>query len=315
MTEKNLKWKQRLLSSGYPLEYVTEKTLEKSKYKIFGEYPYLRESENGVVKEFSVDIRTWKSIIVNKDYHSLQLLIECKYLHDGTIWLFSPTTQENNFGTTLLFDNSAVKPFVFDQNQLRNASISIQKCRNGVQINHNDDGRDSIKKGLYQLKFATPLLFKEIIELAVSGLFGSMSNLTFFGSILVTTAEIRVLNQSLDLSSFKEAKDISELSEKKKFILVEESAGPQLHNHVTMQFDTLMSNHGDSVKLKINEYQKAYQSDQLPLAPSIHTLSRDFINCSEKVLVVNFDYLMELIEILEKNLSEDLKNINSDALS
>ena len=58
----NNKWKMGLLKTGLPLEYVTSNILNKIGHDIFGEYPYIRPDENKKLKEFSVDLRTYKCL-------------------------------------------------------------------------------------------------------------------------------------------------------------------------------------------------------------------------------------------------------------
>ncbi len=64
MTEKKQtnKWKTGFLKTGLPLEYVTSNIFNKLGHEIFGEYPYIRPNESKELKEFSVDLRTYKCL-------------------------------------------------------------------------------------------------------------------------------------------------------------------------------------------------------------------------------------------------------------
>ena len=51
----NTKWKDHLLKTGLPLEFLTAIEFESRGHSNWGEYPYLKRNENGVLTEFSVD--------------------------------------------------------------------------------------------------------------------------------------------------------------------------------------------------------------------------------------------------------------------
>lgn len=79
-------WKDFLLKSGLPLEFEVMRYLENKKCIGGYEQSYIRESESNLEKEFSYDIDT--SYI--KDTHYVDLMVECKYRHESTKWVFTP---------------------------------------------------------------------------------------------------------------------------------------------------------------------------------------------------------------------------------
>lgn len=60
------KWKNALLKSSLPLEYIIANRLNKLGVYIAGEFSYLRTNENGIKTEFSTDILAFKFLEENK---------------------------------------------------------------------------------------------------------------------------------------------------------------------------------------------------------------------------------------------------------
>src|SRR5229473_4520754 len=94
MAEKsdNSNWKENLLKSSLPLEQLVAEELEKNTFYIAGEYSYTRKNEHEINTEFSIDLLSHKSNLVEKSQFGdiLNILIECKYTYPTTKWVFSP---------------------------------------------------------------------------------------------------------------------------------------------------------------------------------------------------------------------------------
>ncbi len=86
------KWKDALLKTSLPLEYLVAEKLSRKGFSIRGEYSYTRKNEQGIETEFSVDLHAVDLFKKRSDDHwaSLDLLVECKYNHPGVKWVFSP---------------------------------------------------------------------------------------------------------------------------------------------------------------------------------------------------------------------------------
>lgn len=54
--QANKKWKDALLKTSLPLEYLVAEQLSDLRFGIHGEYHYLRPNEQGIPTEFSIDI-------------------------------------------------------------------------------------------------------------------------------------------------------------------------------------------------------------------------------------------------------------------
>lgn len=75
------KWKSKLLSSSFPLEYEVAKSLVAEGFSVSFDFTYCR-NDNGTLKDFSVDILGVGEppfLDPNQSDADLDLLIECKY--------------------------------------------------------------------------------------------------------------------------------------------------------------------------------------------------------------------------------------------
>jgi hypothetical protein len=93
------KWKNRLLSSGIPLEYDVAKEFVSKGFAIDADYSYAR-SDQGFEKDFSVDLRASAYPPVtnpNEVKANLNILAECKFRSIEKKWLFLPEINAPDF--------------------------------------------------------------------------------------------------------------------------------------------------------------------------------------------------------------------------
>jgi hypothetical protein len=93
---KSGKWKDALLRTSLPLEYLVAEKLCELGFFISGEYAYIRPTDKSPNAEFSVDIHSFKLFPSEEDvWANVHLLVECKYSYPGIKWLFSPQPSES----------------------------------------------------------------------------------------------------------------------------------------------------------------------------------------------------------------------------
>lgn len=80
MSDKGNKWKDALLKTSLPLEYLVADKLSKHGFLVVGEFSYSRSNEQGIDTEFSIDLLANKFLEKRKDdaWANLSLLVECK---------------------------------------------------------------------------------------------------------------------------------------------------------------------------------------------------------------------------------------------
>ena len=85
-----MKWKDRLLSSSFPLEYEVGKILTSNNFYVDYDYAYKRHDDT-LEKEFSIDIKAggYYPFEINSPVKiNIDMLLECKYRNPNVSWLF-----------------------------------------------------------------------------------------------------------------------------------------------------------------------------------------------------------------------------------
>lgn len=153
-----------------------------------------------------------------------------------------------------------------------------------------------------------PVLLKDIFE-------SNMKNLSFNGKhidllcpILVTTADIRVIKKNLRLEDFTNAENIDDVTEHREAIILNETAGPQLEDYSNSLASDFIKNHPSLINLlsKLDSILigKEWKNRS---APDIDTIHRSFKYSTERILVVNYEYLEKVLNQLEEAIIKDIE--------
>lgn len=218
MSKKNKKWKDALLKTSVPLEYLVADKLSKLKYGIQGEYHYVRPNERGIPTEFSVDI--WAvNHLFKKDlglWANLNYLIECKYCHDGVKWIFAPHTKTD---TAHLFEISIIHTLdsictrqIFNKRPIWNIIKRFPLCFKGVELHLKDATENNIKRGRSQLRYGMPRLAIHLSETQMMHFSDEDLYIEFICPMLITTADLFVLNKGLSLKDFQDTNHIKDIA-------------------------------------------------------------------------------------------------------
>jgi hypothetical protein len=205
------KWKDRLLSSSFPLEYEVSKILAKHRYHVKGEFSYIRH-ENGKDVEFSTD--NLAHMYVSEDEKDdgyigkIDLLIECKYRNESKIWLFQPDETDPDFSSTEL---SAIREFrgyttyEYDSKNIRYLTRDIPAALKCIEMNKKSDEVQSkdVKHACNQLRYALPhVIHKNIIG---NTCHPDDAKPFFIIPIIITNAPLCVVNEDFGIETIKEA--------------------------------------------------------------------------------------------------------------
>lgn len=311
----NIKWsstKNYLLLSGIPLEASVSKILQKLNILDLGEFYFKRDD-----KFFSID--SWSHFILRRnpqDYldFNIDFLIECKYRVENRGWYFIPYKENrdrnerlpfprhNSFNNLLCFysDNKFQKDFSQYYIDLADEIIpkDISICDKGIEIY--DDGfvPDSITESIYQISFATAKRIHDAITIEIE------DNLSQFGSIIfpiiVTTADLFVLNSTVSLEKIKESNDSQEVCKEVGEILLLGSRSLDCINWL------------DNKIKSYNFNEKRFTEDEF---------HRDFSYifpqwCASRIYIINYKYLekvlIDIIKTVQKHYANWLKLLNSN---
>jgi hypothetical protein len=213
-------WKDHFLSSGVPLEYSVAQIFEELGSWRAEEFSYERKNEEGIPQIFSVDIRSTR-IERNSDIW-LENLVECKYRHDDTKWLFTPSSSldyEARWGTDLsaLFVtlDQCCADREIDRDSLGKFGQSYPMCEKGIELLRDDANPKSIEQALRQLRYAVTAKALDAIrhQLIMSKTDGAATHIFVIVPIIVTTAELWRLRPGTTVESIRYASEIVEVAE------------------------------------------------------------------------------------------------------
>jgi hypothetical protein len=321
--ENNLKWKDRLLSSSLPLEYEVGKILASKNYAIDFDYSYQRY-DNKEEKEFSVDILAsgfYPFKIESKIKLKVNLLIECKYRNPNVNWVFMNDLNIKFYSN--YSSKGAMKVFdEFSQMHAMNRgklNAINRKCLKGVEVNfQNGDVHDTgILHGRNQLIYAVPSLLKSNIQSSLHT-FLEDDYPFIICPILVTTSDLRILNNNFSIDKLQKTNSIDSISKEVPYLKLFFENYPSFEEHCINVFKDIPSNNQTKRleyfrKLRRNngtfDFKKNYSDpdsllDQLKNGISNEIFS-EIIICSFK----NFPLLLKEIHEEIKSVAQGLETI------
>ena len=306
------KWKTGLLKTGLPLEYVTARSLSERGHSIFGEYPYTRPDESGKPIEFFVDIRTYKSLSFGGHLIVLSMLVECKYRQPGTTWVFAPLPADT-YPIGLVQSTEDISPIRLNDKALWDFEKQTGYCVSGVELTSDGSGNTSgTKHGIFQLKYA-------MLHLIANSMGHNYEECVYDGNhidiscpIIVTTADLRLIKPGLSLEDFRQANELSEVTDAKDALILNERPGPQLQtfavgigNQFTGSHPSLFERLKALDRVLVGpEWEKRY-------APDLDTIRRVFEHSVERVLVINYESLDLVLDKLDAAIGEVLTTVKS----
>lgn len=244
-------WKDHLLSSGVPLEYSVLRTLADLGIINPAEHRYERPNEQGVSTEFSIDVCA-TDIDTDRNVW-LELLIECKYRHDNTRWVFAPVDYQR-FERASVRDAYVVLDDLAEDRRFDFAAVetepaSYPMCGGGIELLPKDGNPKSIKGAISQLQFA---LVDKVVDAMVhqaDHLLGQPTPIFFFVPMLVTTADLWRLRPGTTIENIRDAQDIANIADSHQLLLVHQRPHSQVQRHTEVRLRKLDERH----RMKLDE--------------------------------------------------------------
>ncbi len=232
------KWKSRLLSSSIPLEFEAAKVLVDQNMSISYDYSFPRK-EGADYKEFSCDLKGLGFVPLNNDDRVdaiIELLVECKYRDEGKGWVFLPELDLFDFSNqTLGYATRGITSFskkIVSQKPIYDFEQIFSFSPKGVEVNFNngDVFDKDIRHGILQLKYALPYLIRDAI---LENVYGHIDDAIprFIVPILVTNADLYLINKEFSIESLKKCNEIEEIAEKVPYLLFYSDIGSDFTEH------------------------------------------------------------------------------------
>ncbi|WP_343523840.1 hypothetical protein [Pedobacter sp.] len=254
--DKKNAWKDYLLKSGLPLEFEVKKFLDSKGCISKVDYTYLRNNEHDQSTEFSYDI---DSSYIKGD-HFMDLMIECKYRHESTKWVFLPESYRSIDG---IYETDFMhKSDHFNDGNRKKIDFPVSfgpLCDKGIELTSDGANPKTITQAISQLSYA-------MVNKIISGMDHQSNELlrtnfknTIFYSIpvIITTAKLYRIKEDIDIQTIKSAQDISEISTNEPYLVIKTKPGSDLYNYNRLKFtDFIMQNGEHNLKERLNSYSK-----------------------------------------------------------
>lgn len=300
-SKKMKKWKDALLKSSLPLEYIIANKLEKLDIHVLGEYSFWRANENKINTEFSVDLLAIHFLEQTKGkedfWGTLHFLIECKYSYPTVKWTFSPFPEEHGLvvGAIAIFQDFAATRV--DTDVLYTFDDNFDYCWKGIELHEDSVDPNRITHGINQLRYGSIQLSKDCLISQVGSWHDSELNIEFICPILITTAPLYVFKHGLSLDNFQKAENVEDIAKEVEAVIVNPDPGVELKKYVKtvglelrQSWPELDERLKDLSKILSNsDYKGFYYSNSFFLE---NLLRRN----SERVLVVNYDAFDKIIQ-------------------
>lgn len=231
---------QQLLSSGLPLEFLVTQMLTKVGIEPRGYYHYMRQTEQQVNKERSVDIHAEVYFTDSASFRGrLALLLECKYANQGVKWVFarSGNSRPEGYGVVTCLDRLSTMR-IRDMRPLYRFDHELPRCYTGVSISNKNSDRTLVREGVHQVRYALPNLIAEEMVDQTSIARDSDMFVSFVAGVIVTTADLYVLRSGVQLSDYENARSLDDIADIATALLVSEYPGDDMMSYCS---DTALS--------------------------------------------------------------------------
>jgi hypothetical protein len=298
-------WKENLFRSGLPFEQVVAEKLTRMGFFVVGEFAYLRQDTNREEKEFSVDIDAWRLIPSDKDsWGHLKLLIECKYRHDGVIWLFGrqPNTEIMRIGAVNVFEELCTRTVSHDI--LSKWESKLTECVLATELTPDGNNPYDIEHGASQLRYASIQRSYDILRDQAEQRHDSELWIEMTCPFLLTTARLFVLNKGLVLQGVHDARSLEDVASEVPCVIYHKDAGPSLRSHARRLRERLYK-YAPNLESRFQTLHSIRSTEHAWMKEGLEKLSvetllniyvgSDIMEAGDKVIVVNFDAFEEKI--------------------
>jgi hypothetical protein len=320
--KEKAKWKDRLLSSGVPLEHEVAALLVEHGFSTRSDFPYLRLSE-GAEKEFTVDLEATTFAPFDKNDNlrmHVRLLIECKYRADQTEWLIfeDPNEGESSQGlagaTLRVIDEFCYwfaneDPVIAFDGNMPFAHKAVE-----VRLGAGEVYDAEIKRGAEQLRYGMPSLLADEFGRALRDRREDSMALAVC-PILVTNAPLLLAKRALTIEQVRRASKLSDIATPVNSAVLILSSGEEFRRHSGRAFATLHQQHLNTKGLgELNEYRttgKEYNF-RLPI-PLLQGLAKGETPYGpHQVLLCTFAALPKLIREIKRVLTEVVDSLDTE---
>lgn len=319
---KNMKWKERLLSSSLPLEFEVTNFFAKEGFFLEPDYKYQRKI-NELVKECSIDLgATLYFPLTNPNPITsyLQVMVECKYRAPNKVCLFLPEIlpRDSISNVTLGRTLCLIDEFSYDRipkDDIYKFEEGIPVCYKGVDIDLSSGTVEDkeINEGINQLMYSLPRMHFDNVTVNFIG-HPEDIHPYFVISILITNADLRILKPNINITKIQEAKNINIISHSVPYLIFYRSHGDLFEKHSQLIFKdmnkylsnkNLLSLQEKLIKSKLEKFELNYPHSII--SSCAKELPFFFRPLCHQFLICNLQSLPVLIKNIKKTITSSLK--------
>lgn len=318
---QNKKWKDRILSSGIPLEHEAGKILAQNDFMVDADYSYQRRDELDA-KEFSVDLMASKHFDLYEKYdikNECTLFIECKYRNPSKHWFFIPDYNHHDFA---LFSKKGANKVLDEFSTFKvphgNTFNETPTALKGIEVNvtNGDTHEADINRGLKQLLYSIPFHLKQSIS---KSLYISRRDKipSFICPILLTTAKLFIFDVNSGISFVKNSEEINDLGIEVPFLKMYSDTPPTFVTHCANIFSGKLSEEQQRMFTALYNLRKNYRNkdDKSSCSCPDELFSRLFqgteLDFFSETIICNFDHFQELLNAIELDVVSRSKSMIS----
>lgn len=301
---KQTKWKDYLLKSGIPLEYEVMQYLLKKGCVGSYEHTYMRNDENGIPNEFSYDISS--SYIKGGNF--FDLMIECKYRDQSTDWIFVP--DDDYGGVNEIYSHGFLNPVDHFNTDNKFHQLDFEPlgtlCGKGIEITSGGSNPKTINQAIKQLSYAMADKVISAMEHQIDGLMGNSEFIFYNIPIIVTTANLYQLKDTVTINELKLANNIEDVATKTDCLVLNGNVGSDLENYNLTKFANFVNERG---KAFLEQNLKSFNED---ISFVFSVIAKHY--CPQAIAIIHhsdsnngfeklFDYLNEVISPTKKTIN------------
>ena len=245
------KWKETILRSGLPLEYELKNYLSEKGCISNYEFSYIRKDDSNGERAFSYDLDS----SLTRDPHFVKFMIECKYRHPNTKWIFLPSEYG---GPDDIYSIDFMHPLdLFCEVQ----SACLQDpyypefaplCSKGVEIFEKETNNKTLDQATSQIAYAFADQITESIENQVNKLMVT-DTIFYHVPIIITTADLYLLKPGTTISQIKQASSLSDVANEFDSLILQYSPNIELKRHSIDVLYEYFKRETSSIEARANE--------------------------------------------------------------
>jgi hypothetical protein len=206
------------------LEYSIATIFEQLESWRPGEFRYERKDAEGISRVFSVDVHSTHIDSTRNVW--LETLVECKYRHDGTKWVFTPRDYDPLFGEDFNDLFVTLDQCCLDRQLNRDLIGSFRAkypfCGKGIELLPDDANPKTIEQAVQQLRHAVVAKSLSANVHQVDELLGARTPLFVIVPIVVTTAELWRLKPGTTVEDVRSASEIQAIADSHDLLVLYE---------------------------------------------------------------------------------------------